>query len=137
MYSHGNPINQSFSNIKQAGKFQFHIYLLEYPRGLEPGPLIRWWCVAVATCSTFFFHSSPGCGSLWVRVFSFPLFAFFWGIFARIFRSFSIYNGVSNLKSVGLAVCRFDCSLHRCQLATVRLAAFQWNYRWCFRSPPP
>jgi len=54
---------------------------------------------------------------------------FFGGIFARIFRSFSIYNGVSNLKSVGLAVCRFDCSLHRCQLATVRLAAFQWNYR--------
>jgi len=84
-----------------------------------------------------FFSSRPGCGSLWVRVFSFPLFAFFWGIFARIFRSFSIYNGVSNLKSVGLAVCRFDCSLHRCQLATVRLAAFQWNYRWCFRSPPP
>lgn len=54
-------------------------------------------------------------------------FIFFWVFSLGFFAHFLYEWGEENVQSVGWAVCRFDCSLHRCQLATVRLAAFQWN----------
>lgn len=77
----------------------------------------------------FFFLIVLGAAAFELGILAVP----FWGIFVRIFR---FILGWETWKTVGLADCRFDCSLHRCQLATVRLAAFQWYYRWCFRSSP-
>lgn len=127
--NHENPINQSFSNIKQAGKFSISYLSTRVSWGVFRGGANLDVDALMIGCNlphATQFHCSP-----WVRrllVFTFHNFVSFgvfsWGFLAHFLH---LWGEGCGEQWAGPLAALIAVYRQRCQLAMVRLAAFQWH----------